>query len=78
MTRFLGATLWTALWSLFQLWGNMQNITGTYGGNLFEYPMVFPLNFGLAALSIFTPDVLGFMRGKAVQGYHKLKRKKTA
>jgi hypothetical protein len=62
--RLGGALLWTTLWSLFQLWGNLQNIMGTYGGNLFEYPMVFPLNFLLASLSIFTPDVLGFIKNK--------------
>jgi hypothetical protein len=68
------ALLWTTAWSLFQLWGNMQNITGSYGGNLFEYPMVFPLNFLLAALSIFTPDVLGFVKNKMVNVYHRLRR----
>ncbi len=52
--------LWTAGWSLFQFWGYMQNINGSYGGNLFESPLVFPLNFLLASLSIFTPDVVGF------------------
>jgi len=64
LSRLGGALLWTTLWSLFQLWGNMQNIMGSYGGNLFEYPMVFPLNFLLASLSIFTPDVLGFIKNK--------------
>jgi len=62
--RLLGALTWTGLWSLFQLWGNMQNIIGSYGGNLFEYPMVFPLNFLLASFSIFTPDVVGYLRKK--------------
>jgi hypothetical protein len=64
LPRLGGALLWTTLWSLFQLWGNMQNIMGSYGGNLFEYPMVFPLNFLLGSLSIFTPDVLGFIKNK--------------
>ncbi len=62
--RLAGAMLWTTVWSLFQLWGNLQNITGSYGGNIFEYPMVYPLNFALAALSIFTPDVLSFLKTK--------------
>lgn len=62
--RLAGALLWVTLWSLFQLWGNMQNIVGSYGGNLFEYPMVFPLNFLLASLSIFTPDVVGYLKSK--------------
>lgn len=62
LARLGGALLWTTLWSLFQLWGNFQNIMGSYGSNLFEYPMVFPLNFLLASLSIFTPDILGFLK----------------
>lgn len=77
LTRLGGALLWTAAWSLFQLWGNMQNIMGSYGGNLFEYPTVFPLNFLLASLSIFTPDVLGFIKTKLANAYHRLRRKKS-
>ena len=72
--RLGGALLWTTAWSLFQLWGNMQNVMGSYGGNLFEYPMVFPLNFGLASLSIFTPDIVGFVKDKAVKAYRRVKR----
>lgn len=64
LARLGGALLETSAWSLFQLWGNMQNISGSWGGNIFEYPMVFPLNFLLASLSIFTPDVLGFLKNK--------------
>ena len=60
--RFAGAMLQTAAWSTFQFWGNLQNIMGSYGGNIFEYPMVYPLNFLLAAFSIFTPDVLRLVR----------------
>jgi hypothetical protein len=71
LSRLGGALLWTTLWSLFQLWGNMQNIMGSYGGNLFEYPMVYPLNFLLASLSIFTPDVLGFIKNKLTHAAHK-------
>jgi len=59
--RLVGALLWTTVWSLFQLWGNMQNIVGSYGGNLFEYPMVYPLNFLIAACSIFTPTIIGYL-----------------
>ena len=62
LARLGGALLQTAVWSAFQFWGNMQNITGPYGGNVFEYPMVYPLNFLLASLSIFTPDVLSFAK----------------
>ena len=72
LARLSGALLQTTGWSLFQLWGNMQNIMGSYGGNLFEYPMVFPLNFLLASLSIFTPDILGFVKSKLANACHRL------
>jgi len=66
LARFGGAMAQTAVWSAFQLWGNLQNVTGPYGGNMFEYPMVFPLNFLLASFSIFTPDLLKFGRSVLV------------
>jgi len=75
VARLGGALLWTGAWSLFQLWGNMQNIIGSYGGNLFEYHMVFPLNFLIAAFSIFTPDVLGFLKKEFVKLHRRLKGK---
>jgi hypothetical protein len=64
LARLGGALLATGAWSLFQLWGNMQNISGSWGGNVFEYPMVYPLNFLLASLSIFTPGVVDFIKSK--------------
>lgn len=75
LARLEGALLWTAIWSLFQFWGNMQNIAGPWGGNIFEYPMVYPLNFLLASLSIFTPTILGFAKTKIIIVYRKLKHK---
>ena len=77
LARLGGALLWTAGWSLFQFWGYMQNITGSYGDNLFESPLVFPLNFLLASLSIFTPNVVGFIKTKLVNAYHGLRREKS-
>jgi len=74
LARLGGALIWVTGWSLFQLWGNLQNIMGSYGGNLFEYPMVFPLNFVLASLSIFTPDVVAFIKDRIANAYSKLKR----
>ena len=74
LARLSGALLQTSAWTLFQLWGNLQNITGSYGSNLFEYPMVYPLNFLLASLSIFTPDVVGFVKTKLANAYRKLRR----
>jgi len=68
LNRLVGAMLWVTLWSLFQLWGNFQNIMGPYGGNLFEYPMVYPLNYVIAAFSIFTPTITGFIWRKIRRG----------
>jgi hypothetical protein len=77
LARLGGALLWTAGWSLFQFWGYMQNVTGSYGDNLFESPLVFPLNFLLASLSIFTPTVVASIKAKLVKTYHSLCREKS-
>jgi hypothetical protein len=77
LARLGGAWLWTAGWSLFQLWGYMQNVTGSYGGNLFESPLVFPLNFLLASLAVLTPDVVDYLKTEAVNAYHGFRRKKS-
>jgi len=77
LARLGGALLWTSVWSLFQFWGYLQNVTGSYGGNLFESPLVFPLNFLLASLSIFTPSIVGFFRIKIANAYHRLHREKS-
>ena len=77
LARLGGALLWTSVWSLFQFWGYLQNVTGSYGGNLFESPLVFPLNFLLASLSIFTPSIMGIIRIKITNAYHRLRREKS-
>lgn len=77
LARLGGALLWTTVWSLFQLWGYLQNVTGSYGDNLFESPLVFPLNFLLASLSIFTPSIVGLFRTKLANAYHRLRREKS-
>ena len=68
--RLGGALAWTGAWSAFQLWGNLQNIQGPWEGNIFEYPMVFPLNFLIASLSIFTSDILVCARSGLRRSYH--------
>jgi hypothetical protein len=70
-TRLAGALFYVTLFSLFQLFGYLINYTASYGSNLFEYPGVYPLNFLLAALSIFTPTIIGYIATQA----SKLKRK---
>ena len=67
--RLGGALLQTALWTIFQYWGYSLLIlgpwgSGTTGGNIFEHAVVFPINFVLASISIFTPDILNFIKNK--------------
>jgi hypothetical protein len=77
LSRLGGAMLQTAVWSAFQFWGNSLMILGPWSpggewGNIFEYWTVYPLNFALAALSIFTPDVVSFLKSVFVKAYRKL------
>jgi hypothetical protein len=60
--RLAGAMVWTAAWSTFQFFGYFLSIMGPYGSNIFEYAGVFPINFVIAALSIFTPDVVNLLK----------------
>ncbi len=78
ISRLKGALLQTTLWTLFQLLGGLLNIAGSWGGNLFEYPTVYPLNFLLATLSIFTPDVICFLKNKIRSAHHKTKPTRSA
>jgi hypothetical protein len=72
LARLGGALGQTAAWSAFQFFGYFLMIRGPHGGrNLFESVFVFPINFALAALSIFTPDVVNL----AKQGIKKIHRK---
>jgi hypothetical protein len=66
-SRLGGALLQTAFWAFFQYWGYSLLIlgpwsSGTTGGNVFEHAVVFPINFFLASISIFTPDILNFIK----------------
>jgi len=62
--RLGGALLQTAIWSAFQYFGYSLWLIGPYGSNIFESVFVFPINFVLAAFSIFTPDVVDFLKSK--------------
>jgi hypothetical protein len=64
--RLTGALLQTAVWSVFQFFGYSLLLIGPYGGNVFESIFVFPINFVLAAFSIFTPDIVGFLKSIGV------------
>lgn len=69
--RLAGALFYVTLFSLFQLFGYLANITASYGSNLFEYPGVYPLNFLLASLSIFTPTIVGFVWSRLANAIRK-------
>jgi len=74
LARLGGALLYVAGWSLFQFVGYIQNINGSYGDNLFGSPYVFPLNFTLASLSIFTPTVINFLKNRITKQPSKSKK----
>ena len=78
LARLGGALGQTAVWSLFQFFGYFLLISGPSGEsgtNLFESVFVFPINFVLASLSIFTPDVVYFAKSKMKKALKKLSKK---
>ena len=76
LARLGGALAQTTAWTAFQYWGYFLWISGPHGsGNLFEHPVVFPINFLLASLSIFTPDVVNFTKLKVKNAYQKLSKR---
>jgi len=75
LARLGGALGQTAVWSLFQFFGYFLLIrgpSGESGTNLFESVFVFPINFVLAALSIFTPDVVNLIKMGAKKVYRSI------
>jgi hypothetical protein len=60
LSRFTGAMLFVSAWSLFQYGGYQLAIYMPFspGSNLFESYFVFPLNYAIAACSIFTPTII--------------------
>jgi len=78
LSRLGGALLQTGVWSAFQLWGFSLMLLGPWAsggfGNVFEHYTVFPFNFTLAAFSIFTPNVVNFVKSLLVKAYRKLSR----
>ncbi len=58
--RFEGALIFVSLWSLFQLWGYQLAVYMSFspGSNLFEHYFVYPINYIIAAFSIFTPTII--------------------
>ena len=70
--RLCGALLAVLVWTLVQFSGSVLGIAGSWGGNLFEYPTVYPLNFLLASLSIFTPTIIYFLKNGIINSFHKV------
>jgi hypothetical protein len=58
--RLAGALVFVSLWSLFQLWGYSLSIYMSFSpaSNLFESYFVFPINYTIAAFSVFTPTII--------------------
>ena len=80
--RLGGALLQTAAWSALQYWGYSLMILGPWSigpgwGNIFEYWTVFPLNFALATFSIFTPDVVSFVKSTVGNDHRKLSKRNS-
>ncbi|MCX8150362.1 MAG: hypothetical protein N3D85_02515 [Candidatus Bathyarchaeota archaeon] len=76
--RLAGALAQTAFWSAIQYFGYSLMWIGPFGGNIFEPWYVFPFNFSLGCLSIFTPDVVYFVRQKLIGVYNRLQRNLTS
>jgi hypothetical protein len=72
LSRLAGAWTQTGIWSAFQFFGYTLFIMGPYGSNIFEHPVVFPINFVLATFSIFTPTVVGLLKLGISGAYRKL------
>jgi hypothetical protein len=64
LSRFVGAILFVSGWSLFQLWGYQLSIYMSFSpaSNLFESYFVYPINYVIAAFSIFTPTMVYFLK----------------
>ena len=81
LSRLGGALVQTGVWSAFQLWGFSLMILGPWSaggfGNIFEHYTVFPFNFTLAAFSVFTPDVMNFLKSLMVKAYRKLSGRRS-
>ncbi|HKZ87918.1 MAG TPA: hypothetical protein VJ066_02015 [Candidatus Bathyarchaeia archaeon] len=73
LSRLGGALVQTAFWSAIQYLGYHQFVIGPFGGNIFEPPTILPFNFLLATLSIFTPDVLQFLKSRIKSAHRKIR-----
>ncbi len=69
LARFVGAIVFVSAWSLFQLWGYQLSIYMSFSpsSNLFESYFVYPINYIIAACSIFTPTIIYFLKGLVIK-----------
>ena len=75
LARLFGALLLTGAWSAFQYWGYSLSIAMSFSENLFEHYFVFPLNFVLGSLSIFTPNIVYFIKSAVTKTIDRQKGK---
>ncbi len=75
LARLAGALVFVSLWSLFQLWGYSLSIYMSFSpaSNLFESYFVFPINYIIAAFSIFTPTIICSLKRLILRLIKKLK-----
>lgn len=64
LARLSGALFFVSAWSAFQYWGYSLSIYMSFSpsSNLFESYFVFPINYVLASMSIFTPTIIYFLK----------------
>ncbi|MCL1970408.1 MAG: hypothetical protein FWF66_02990 [Candidatus Bathyarchaeota archaeon] len=71
ISRLAGAILSVTAWSLFQYWGYQLAIYMPFSpsSNLFESYYVFPINYIIAACSIFTPTIIYTIKNLITQNH---------
>ncbi len=64
LARLSGALFFVSAWSAFQYWGYSLSIYMSFSpsSNLFESYFVFPINYVLASMSIFTSTIIYFLK----------------
>jgi hypothetical protein len=68
LSRLTGSLTQYVGWTSIQYLGYLQNIIGPHGENIFEPPEItLGFNLLMAAASIFTPDVLKYIKSKLVK-----------
>lgn len=79
LSRLAGAIMLVSLWSAFQLWGYSLSIYMSFSpaSNLFESYFVFPINYLIAAFSIFTPTIVYIIKHLFIKTIRNRKQEKV-